>query len=105
MKSCRLQRGGEHSSEGIQDARAYTFLVLSVYHECIHAQKKLSINLFSFIHELASFLFFFSAAINVMPSLPSTKLALLKSVPLAFLVKFAVTFDEVCFCLASMAVK
>ena len=29
------------------------------------------------------------------PPLPSTKLALLKSVPLAFLVKFAVTFEEV----------
>lgn len=29
------------------------------------------------------------------PPLPSTKLALLKSVPLAFLVKFAITFEEV----------
>lgn len=35
-----------------------------------------------------------AAAINVMPPLPSTKLSLLKSVPLAFLVKFAVTFEE-----------
>ncbi|KAK7507774.1 hypothetical protein BaRGS_00000739 [Batillaria attramentaria] len=35
-----------------------------------------------------------AASVNVMPPLPSTKLALLKSVPLAFLVKFAVTFEE-----------
>ncbi|XP_076441574.1 putative flavin-containing monoamine oxidase A [Babylonia areolata] len=35
-----------------------------------------------------------AASINVSPPLPSTKLALLKSVPLAFLVKFAVTFEE-----------
>ncbi|KAK7112510.1 probable flavin-containing monoamine oxidase A isoform X2 [Littorina saxatilis] len=35
-----------------------------------------------------------AASINVSPPLPSTKLALLKSVPLAFLVKFAITFEE-----------
>ncbi|KAL8619203.1 hypothetical protein ACOMHN_049985 [Nucella lapillus] len=34
------------------------------------------------------------ASINVNPPLPSTKLSLLKSVPLAFLVKYAITFEE-----------
>lgn len=35
-----------------------------------------------------------AASINVTPPLPSTKVSLLKSVPLAFLVKFAITFEE-----------
>ncbi|XP_041364497.1 probable flavin-containing monoamine oxidase A [Gigantopelta aegis] len=35
-----------------------------------------------------------AAAIKYTPPLPSTKLNLLRSVPIAFLVKFAITFDE-----------
>ena len=54
------------------------------------------LSFFCFTPEVAEFYFvYFSAKIIVTPPLPSTKLALLKSVPLAFLVKFAVTFEEV----------
>ena len=54
------------------------------------------LSFFCYTSQVAEFYFvYFSAKINVTPPLPSTKLALLKSVPLAFLVKFAVTFEEV----------
>lgn len=38
---------------------------------------------------------FITGAINYTPSLPSIKLNLLKSIPLAYIVKFIFTYEEV----------